>query len=566
MKRRNFLWKSLLFIFGFFFGYTVKTEGDNMVFQRLDSRIFKGDNEKSIVNNSENTIKFIHPTGTSNDSTNINNLLSNGNGKFIFKTGTYNIEEDIIIKSNSTLEFEEGAIFNKNPSRFKEYNILFLQDVSNVTILNPTIIGDKHSHKGTTGEWGHGITLQGTTNVKIHNAKVIECWGDGIYIGAVPMQGTRFSGNTWINKVICDDNRRNGLTVASVKGLYVQNSQFNNTTGVDPQAGIDFEPDNDTMFLEGIVFDNILLKNNGKRGVFYCLWLLFGDKDDSPIKNVSITMNNIKSEGGLFGHETLMSNFTGNAGGDYYNRVAIKNLNGEIILNNCETKNNLKNGIRLYRWYDVGLKITFNNFKLFYPNAEKGKDLEGNAAISLFDPNESTTPSTYNLGGVEFNNLNVIHASEDPLKKSIIVNDITNKNPATSFILRNTKNINGTITFSQMLDESCMVIDQNKVHKLVDTVSSPVGFDNNFYTIISNKGATTTITKTLDATKMHNEEITFLNEENQSYIINCIAGQSFFPFESTSFTLTGIGSKITVKKISDTSWVVTNIFGKWTKA
>ncbi|MDM5293762.1 hypothetical protein QUF81_11295 [Peribacillus simplex] len=563
MKRRNFLWTSLLLIFGFFFGYTVKKEGDNLIFQRLD--ILKDSNEKSKENNHPNSIKVIQPTGTSNDSTNINNLLCNGNGKFIFKTGTYHIEEDIIIKSNSILEFEEGAIFIKNPSRLKEYNILFLKDVSNVTLLNISIVGDKYNHIGTSGEWGHGITLQGTTNVKIQHSKVIECWGDGIYIGAVPMQGTRFSGNTWINNVICDDNRRNGLTVSSVKGLYVQNSQFNNSTGADPQAGIDFEPDNDTMFLEGLVFDNIILKSNGKRGVFFCLWLLFGDKDESPIKNVSITMNNVITEGGLYGFETLMSNFTGNAGGDYFNRVAIKNLKGEIILNNCQTKNNFKNGIRLYRWYDAGLKITFNNFKLLYPNGEKGQHLESNAAISLFDPNDSSTPNTYHLGGVEFNDLILIHSRKDPLRKSIIVNDITNKNPAKNFILCNTKKINGTIKFAQMLEESCMVIDQNKVHKLVDTVSGPVMFDDDFYTIFSNKGALTPVTKILDATKMHNEEITFINEENLSYIIKCKDGQSFFPFDSTTLTLSGMGSKVTVKKANDTSWFVTNIYGKWIK-
>lgn len=506
----------------------------------------------------------IKPTGTANDSSYINMVLSVGNGKFVFSHGIYNIEEDILVKSNSVLEFEEGAIFKKNPTSLDKYNVMLLRDVTNVTIINPTIEGDKYTHKGTGGEWGHGINLQGTSNVKIKNGNISKCWGDGIFIGATPQGGTRFSSKTWIDNTICDDNRRNGLTVSSVKGLYVKNSQFNNTTGTDPQAGIDFEPDSNEMFLEDIVFNNILLKNNGKRGVFYCFWLLFGDTDTSAVKTVSITMNNVKSEGGLHGHDALLSNFTGNAGGPYFNRTAIKNISGEIVLNDCESKNTFQNGLRLYRWFDAGLKMVFNNFKITNPNREKGTTGMGHNAIVLFDPNLSTTSPEYRLGGVEFNNLEVTHANDDPLKRSILVNDITNQNKAKNLIIRNTKNINGTVLFAQMLDETCLVIDDNKVHKLVDPVTRTIGYGMDFYTAISNKGATSSVLKVINAVKMHNEQITFLCEENQPYIIRCAEGQKFLPFGTTQYTLTGIGSRLSVKRLNDSLWVVTDLFGNYT--
>lgn len=508
-------------------------------------------------------VKVIKPTGTGNDSTNINAILSSGNKKFVFKYGTYNIQEDILVKSNSVLEFEEGAVFKKNATSSGIYNVMLLKDSSNVTLINPTIIGDRVTHTGTTGEWGHGITLQGTTNVKIQNAKVRDCWGDGIYIGATPQGGTRFCTDTWFDNVVCDNNRRNGLSIVSVKGLNVKNSQFINTNGTDPQAGIDFEPNSPDMFLENIVLDNVYLKNNNKRGLFFCLWLMFGDQDSSPVKNVSIVLNDVRSEGDTNGFETVMSNFTGNVDPST-DRLEIKNLNGEIVLNNCEAKNSKKNGIRLYRWFDVGLKITFNNIKIINPNGEKGTSLENNAAVCLFDPTGSTTPSTYRLGGVEINNLEVTHASDDPLKRSIAVNDIKNQNKAKNLTIRNTKKINGTVLFGQSLDETCKVVDNNEAHKLIDPVSRPVEKGREFYKIISNKGATGTVTKTLNALNYHNEEITFINEENQSYVIKCFTGNTFLPFNTTQYTLTGIGSKITVKRFNDTSWIVTNLFGNYT--
>lgn len=515
-------------------------------------------NEKSA-----DAVVMIKPTGTTNDSPNINSILSVGNQKFLIKKGDYNINEDILIKSNSVIEWEEGARFRKSPTSFERYNMLYLEDVRNITLINPQIIGDKYSHLGTTGEWGNGIVLRGTNNVKIRNAVIKECWGDGILVGAVYNSDVntykRYCENTWINDTICDDNRRNGLTVGSAKGLFVRDSQFNNTKGTDPQAGIDIEPDSVYTLTEDIHFDNILLKNNAGRGIFFCLWLSYGDRDDSPSKNISITCKNIKVTGGGYGFETVLSNFTDGNNTHVY-RNAIKNLSGEIKLIDCETINTSLNGVRLYRWFDAGLKITFDNLKIENPNQEKGTSI-GHNAIVLYDYNGSTTPAGYPLGNVEFNNLVVKHSIDDPLKRSIYVTDPKNNNPVRNFILRNSKIIEGSVRLEQMLDSTCKVIDENEVHKLIDPITRPVEKGRDFYTIISNMGATSSVTKTVKALGFHNEKVTFLTETNHPYVIKCSLGESFFPFGNNTCTLMGIGSKLTIKRINDTSWQVAEVLG-----
>lgn len=532
----------------------------------IDALKDKDDKLATVNEQLADVVTVIKPTGTFFDSSNINALLQIGNGKFLFKNGTYNLDADILAKSNSVLEWEEGAIFKRNGTTSDNaYKIVYLNGVENVTLVNPTIIGDRSTHIGTTGEHGHGIAIQGTKNIKVRNAVIRDCWGDGIYIGAAFGGGKVFAEDTWLDNITCDNNRRNNISIISVKGLFIRNSKLLNANGTDPQAGIDFEPNTPDHLLEDIFLDNIVIKGSGKRGIFFCLWLMFGDRDSSPIKKVSITLNNVKVDGGVSGFETLLSNFTGNVSPEVHDRTAIKNLNGSIVLNNCEAKNNSGSGLRLYRWYDAGLKLVFNDLKIENPNTAKVVSETGNAAIALYDPNASTTPAEYRLGGVEFNNLEVTHASDDPLKRSIFVSDIKNQNKAKNLIIRNTKKINGTILFSQSLDETCKVVDSNEVHKLIDPVSRPIEKGRDFYTIISNKGAVSTTTKTLRGLNMHNENITFLTEEAQPFVIKCDTGQTFTPFGNNTCTLNGIGSKVTVKRINDTTWQVVEVLGgTWT--
>jgi hypothetical protein len=72
---------------------------------------------------------------------------------------------------------------------------------------------------------------------------VSDCWGDGLYVGAIGSAG-KATGSTdvTINRVVSNNNRRQGLSFGPVNRAYVVNSTFSNTNGTKPEHGIDIEP------------------------------------------------------------------------------------------------------------------------------------------------------------------------------------------------------------------------------------------------------------------------------------------------------------------------------------
>ncbi len=70
---------------------------------------------------------------------------------------------------------------------------------------------------------------------------------------------TAFSENIYISNVKSIRNRRQGLSIVSVKNMWVRDSYFANTTGTLPESGVDIEanlgyPPNENIFLENCIF------------------------------------------------------------------------------------------------------------------------------------------------------------------------------------------------------------------------------------------------------------------------------------------------------------------------
>ncbi|HDR7507897.1 hypothetical protein [Bacillus toyonensis] len=83
----------------------------------------------------------------------------------------------------SPITLSKNAILKSKTTNVVEYSIITVKDVSNIELINPNVIGDRDTHIGTTGEWGHGINIQGSSNITIQNPNISKYWGDGIYIG-----------------------------------------------------------------------------------------------------------------------------------------------------------------------------------------------------------------------------------------------------------------------------------------------------------------------------------------------------------------------------------------------
>lgn len=132
---------------------------------------------------------------------------------------------------------------------YKGSYVLNIKDAHNVSVSGRgCIYGDKDSHKGEIGEWGHGINVISSKDVSIHDFTIRNCWGDCIYIGLS-------SKNIEIRNCVLDHGRRQGISVTSADGVLIENSIISNVSGTNPQAAIDIEPNHyETV-------DNVIIRN-----------------------------------------------------------------------------------------------------------------------------------------------------------------------------------------------------------------------------------------------------------------------------------------------------------------
>ena len=145
-----------------------------------------------------------------------------------------------------------------------------LEDVNNITIIGVGATVDMNA-QGYKGEWRHNVNIVGSTNITIKGLKSIRSGGDGFYIGRSSKNKKVYCENITLDGVMAQSNRRQGLSIISVKKCKVINSKFLNTSGTAPAAGIDLEPDKPDEFLEDILIRNCFFKHNDGGGILFAL-------------------------------------------------------------------------------------------------------------------------------------------------------------------------------------------------------------------------------------------------------------------------------------------------------
>lgn len=174
----------------------------------------------------------------------------------------------VIVKSNTNIYLNANIV--QSACSFVGGNVLYVRDCKNVTISGSGhIIGDVATHTGEKGECIYGIFVRNASNIKISGITCEQFWGDGIYIWPGYKTETLAPSceRIIIDKVVCDNNMRQGLSVIGGKNIIIKNSSFINTgaiKGVPPSAGIDIEPDGKGSVVDSIFIDNCKFINNGK--------------------------------------------------------------------------------------------------------------------------------------------------------------------------------------------------------------------------------------------------------------------------------------------------------------
>lgn len=202
--------------------------------------------------------------------------------------GNYEIEatnpRGIVLGDNIHLKLGDKAILKALPTKSTNYSILRVHNAENVTVSGGKILGERNEHIGTTGEWGHGVVIRDAMNVELRDISINDCWGDGIYIA-----GT--SKDILVSNVICDNNRRQGMSVIAVNGLIVKGSTFKNTNGTAPMAGIDLEPNNPNELVTNVLIESCKFINNERKGLH--MFGLFGPVNKVKVINCIMDNNSI---------------------------------------------------------------------------------------------------------------------------------------------------------------------------------------------------------------------------------------------------------------------------------
>ena len=157
-----------------------------------------------------------------------------------------NADVCLTVPSSSTLIIN-GTI-RLQPNAFPRCDIIRAVGENIYISGSGSIIGDKHTHLATDGEWGMGIRFHGAKNTSVKGITIKDCWGDCIYVGGN-------SKNVTIENCLLDHGRRQGISVTKADSVTIKNCKISNVNGTNPQYAIDLEPNaNDTV-------NHILIEN-----------------------------------------------------------------------------------------------------------------------------------------------------------------------------------------------------------------------------------------------------------------------------------------------------------------
>ena len=345
----------------------------------------------------------------------INDVSSKGGGIVEIPSGTYEVALNggtaINMQSNVHLKMADDTVVKLRPNSLGVHRMFLISGGDeNVRISGGTIIGDRNSHTGTTGEWGHGIHLYGATkNVEVYGTTIKDFWGDGL---AIENAEYSIPDGFYIDRVTADNNRRQGLSIIAGRNIKVTNSVFKNTNGTDPAAGIDIEKDPPyDKAVENVEISNNLLEGNQGGGIEFA----YSTSPTVIVKHNIIRNNqeigvyfgrseNVTLEGNYIYNNGTNPNFNYNSGNGVWMNWS---KNNKIIGNVIDGSH--KNGIQGLNGIDgniiEGNKITNSKGTAIttyggYNMIIRNNHISGNANNSIVVSSGSATQSNNGSGTV----------------------------------------------------------------------------------------------------------------------------------------------------------------------
>ena len=179
------------------------------------------------------------------------------------------IVRPIKLANNQELLFDPNVVVvaKKGAFRGKRDYLFSGTEITNVTLrgYRATLKMRKKDYQRSQypkSEWRHILAFYGCSNINVLGLTLESSGGDGISLGATKDARDLPCRNIRIQDCVCSDNYRQGISVASVDTLRIENCVLSNTKGTPPMAGIDLEPDTALCRLSNVVISNCVSKNN----------------------------------------------------------------------------------------------------------------------------------------------------------------------------------------------------------------------------------------------------------------------------------------------------------------
>jgi len=345
--------------------------------------------------------------------------------------------------TDKTIVFQDGVTIRAKEGGFPERNNILLQFVNpkNLKIYGYGAHLRMNKSEYVDYEGRHALSIHSGEDVTIEGLTISDSGGDGIYLG-LSSNGRNYNENIRINRVVCDNNRRQGMSIISAQNVWVTNCTFSNTKGTLPEAGVDLEPNSEDERLVNINFDGCRFTKNNHSGFVLAPQHL--TRDSIPV-SVSVTnsyfsMNHVPENAYIASEVVLGSG-----------KDPLSTVTGSLEFGNIHFDGSLW-GLFHTRKSDLAYQVSFKD--IVAENIAQAD--EGSRAIITFEI--GVNPTTSSLGGVSFENTSISYQSDIPVM--YVINFST---------LDSLKDITGEIS----------IFNPNEVEERVyHTANGPMNLDN----------------------------------------------------------------------------------------
>ena len=257
------------------------------------------------------------------------------------------IIEPVFLRSNQEVVIADGVTVRALKGVFKGRNdcLFTAGGVSNVVLRgegSATLAMNKKDYQNpdaySFSEWRHCVAIRGGSDIEVRDLEILSSGGDGVYVRDA-------ANHVRLERLVCRDHHRQGISVISAVDLFVKDCRFDETDGAAPQCGVDLEPNNACDRLEEIVFEDCTFNGNTASGILFHLNQL-----DDTTRPISVTFRRCVSRGNRA--HGIRVGCVGTAG---------RSVRGSIAFEDCTAVGNKATSLIVANKRSDALDVSFKN-------------------------------------------------------------------------------------------------------------------------------------------------------------------------------------------------------------